>query len=109
MLEYIPKSSEWASCQWIATLRKKNMQQNMFQWANAVTPWPLIMNATGRLSTRSVTDVGYYMERWARPDLGEDWPDVADLDNRDDRGNMLVLEKRKPRRKAKTGIKKRRK
>jgi hypothetical protein len=109
MLEYIPKSSDWAACKWIATVKKRNMQQNLFQWDNAVTPWPLTLILSGRLSARSAVDIGYYLERWARPELGEDWADVGDADNRDDRGNMLVLEKRKPRRKGKTGNKKRRK
>jgi hypothetical protein len=106
MLEYIASTPDWTTCKWSKGLRQRSMQRNPFQWDTAVTPWPMSLLTTGKLSATSVRDVGYYLQRWARPDLSEDWPEQEGGDQAVDRGNMLALGKRKP--KKTTGNKKRR-
>jgi hypothetical protein len=107
MLEYMPKSTEWKACKWEPDVRKRNMQQNPFQWDSAVTPWAMKLKKKGHLSKQSIADIGYYLQRWEHPELSDDWADQSPENQNHAPGNMLLLGKRQP--KGKKGKKKNKK
>jgi hypothetical protein len=110
MLEYKPTSPDWENCKWKPQVKKRPMQSNMFQWDISVTPWPMVLTQKKYLTVRSATDMRYYLERWARPELSENWPEQAEDGIMRDVNNILRLDPTKPRKpKLKTGNKKKKK
>ena len=61
---------------------------------------------TGAISAKSVKNIQYYVERWARPELLENWPEDEDDKPLDEGGNMLGLSKRRRKEKKKNKNKK---
>jgi len=94
MRVYMPrKPSAWQTTTWYPEpSRGKSMQDNFFQWDAAVEPWPLKLNQNGVLSVNSIKDVKYYLDRWARPELVEEW--AEEVDNQPVAGMGSILAKR---------------